>query len=306
MTVITETKLEFSKLGSRIGAEIRGLDLSGDLSPETVAQIRAALNEHKALVFRDANILSDEAQVKFASHFGPLTKAHPTVASVEGEENVLPVDSENGSANNWHTDVTFVVNPPQASTLRSIDLPAYGGETLIASSAAAYRDLPAELRNFADTLWAIHTNDYDYSVPKNLEHATAEERRKEFTRLKFETAHPVVRVHPLTGERGLFIGGFAQRLRIVGLSNTESKDIIRLLQAYVTRPENVVSVNWEPNQVVLFDNRITQHYAPDNYDGQPRKLNRVTIAGDVPVGVDGTSSQALKGDSSTYSEIAPV
>ena len=306
MTVITETKLEFSKLGSRIGAEIRGLDLSGDLSAETVAQIRAALNEHKALVFREANILTDEAQVKFASHFGPLTKAHPTVASVEGEENVLPVDSENGSANNWHTDVTFVVNPPQASTLRSIDLPAYGGETLIASSAGAYSDLPDELRNFADALWAIHTNDYDYSVPKNLEHANADERRKEFTRLKFETAHPVVRVHPLTGERGLFIGGFAQRLRIVGLSNTESKDIIRLLQAYVTRPENVVRVNWEPNQLVLFDNRISQLYAPDNYDGQPRKLNRVTIAGDIPVGVDGKQSQALKGDASTYSEIAPL
>lgn len=306
MTVITETKLEFKKLGARIGAEIRGLDISGDLSQDTVAQIRAALNEHKALVFREANVLTDEAQVKFASHFGPLTKAHPTVASVEGEENVLPVDSENGSANNWHTDVTFVVNPPQASTLRSIDLPAYGGETLIASSAGAYRDLPDELRNFADTLWAIHTNDYDYSVPKNLEHVNAEERRKEFTRLKFETAHPVVRVHPLTGERGLFIGGFAQRLRIVGLSNTESKDIIRLLQAYVTRPENVVRVNWEPNQVVLFDNRITQHYAPDNYDGQPRKLNRVTIAGDIPVGTDGKQSQPIQGDSSTYSVVADV
>lgn len=308
MSVITETKLEFAKLGSRIGAEIRGFDLSGDLSPETVGQIRAALNEHKALVFREANILSDEAQVKFASHFGPLTTAHPTVASVEGEENVLPVDSENGSANNWHTDVTFVVNPPQASTLRSIDLPSYGGETLIASSAGAYADLPDELRNFADTLWAIHTNDYDYSVPKNLEHANADERRKEFTRIKFETAHPVVRVHPLTGERGLFIGGFAQRLRIVGLSNTESKDIIRLLQAYVTRPENVVRVNWEPNQLVLFDNRITQHYAPDNYDGQPRKLNRVTIAGDIPVGVDGKPSQSIQGDSSTYSPtvVAPL
>lgn len=306
MSIITETKLEFAKLGSRIGAEIRGFDLSGDLSPETVGQIRAALNEHKALVFREANILSDEAQVKFASHFGPLTTAHPTVASVEGEENVLPVDSENGSANNWHTDVTFVVNPPQASTLRSIDLPSYGGETLIASSAGAYADLPDELRNFADTLWAIHTNDYDYSVPKNLEHENADERRKEFTRIKFETAHPVVRVHPLTGERGLFIGGFAQRLRIVGLSNTESKDIIRLLQAYVTRPENVVRVNWEPNQLVLFDNRITQHYAPDNYDGQPRKLNRVTIAGDIPVGVDGKPSQSIQGDSSTYSVVAPL
>ncbi len=306
MTVITETKLGFTKLGSRIGAEIRGLDISGDLSEGTVAQIRAALNTHKALVFREANILSDEAQVKFASHFGPLTTAHPTVASVEGEANVLPVDSENGSANTWHTDVTFVVNPPQASTLRSIDLPSYGGETLIASSAGAYQDLPDELRNFADTLWAIHTNDYDYSVPKNLEHENAEDRRKEFTRIKFETAHPVVRVHPLTGERGLFIGGFAQRLRIVGLSNTESRDILRLLQAYVTRPENIVRVNWEPNQLVLFDNRITQHYAPDNYDGQQRKLNRVTIAGDIPVGIDGKASQSIQGDSSSYSVVAPV
>ncbi|QTF71729.1 TauD/TfdA dioxygenase family protein [Arthrobacter woluwensis] len=306
MSTIAATKLDFTPLSARIGAEIRGLDLSGDLDPDTVTQIREALNRHKALVFREANILTDEDQVRFASHFGPLTKAHPTVASVEGEENVLPVDSENGSANTWHTDVTFVLNPPQASTLRSIEVPAYGGETLIATTEGAYRDLPEELRRFANTLWAIHTNDYDYSVPKNLEHATAEERRKEFTRVHFETAHPVVRVHPLTGEHGLFIGGFAQRLRIVGLSNTESRDILRLLQAYVTRPENVVRVTWELNQVVLFDNRITQHYAPDNYDSQPRRLNRVTIAGDIPVGVDGTVSQSLQGDSSVYSVIAPV
>ncbi|MDQ0028627.1 TauD/TfdA dioxygenase family protein [Arthrobacter bambusae] len=306
MTTTVETRLDFTKLGSRIGAEIRGLDLSQDLSYETVAQIREALNQHKALVFREANIRTDEDQVRFASRFGPLTKAHPTVASVDGAENVLPVDSEDGSANTWHTDVTFVLNPPQASTLRSVTLPAYGGETLIASSAGAYQDLPVELRNFADTLWAIHTNDYDYSVPKNLEHEGAEERRRVFTRVKYQTAHPVVRVHPLTGERGLFIGGFAQRLRIVGLSNTESKDILRLLQAYITRPENVVRVNWEPNQLVLFDNRITQHYAPSNYDNQPRKLNRVTVAGDVPVGVDGTKSQAIEGDSSHYSEIVSV
>lgn len=311
MTTITDSPLAtkalpFTKLGSRIGAEIRGLDLRGTLSEDRIAAIRAALNEHKALVFREANIHTDEEQVRFAGHFGPLTAAHPTVASVDGAENVLPVDSENGSANTWHTDVTFVLNPPQASTLRSITLPPYGGETLIASAAAAYRDLPAELRAFADTLWAVHTNDYDYSVPKNLEHANATERRAEFTREIFETVHPVVRVHPLTGERGLFIGGFAQRLRIVGLSNTESKDIIRLLQAYVTRPENIVRVNWEPNQVVLFDNRITQHYAPDNYDGAPRTLNRVTIAGDVPVGIAGSPSQSLQGDSAAYSVIAPV
>jgi taurine dioxygenase len=183
-------------------------------------------------------------------------------------------------------------------------VPSYGGQTLIASSAGAYRDLPQVLRDFADTLWAVHTNDYDYAVPDNLQQAGAEERRAIFTSTKFETVHPVVRVHPLTGERGLFIGGFAQR--IVGLSNTESRDVLRLLQAYVTRPENVLRVSWEPNQLVLFDNRITQHYAVDNYDDQPRRLNRVTVAGDIPVGVAGTPSRSLVGDASGYSTVVRV
>ena len=128
---------------------------------------------------------------------------------------MLPVDSEDGRVNYWHTDVTFVLNPPQASTLRSIIVPPYGGETLIANAGAAYRDLPEPLRAFADTLWAVHTNDYDYAVPPESLNETERERRAIFLSTKYETAHPVVRVHPLTGERGLFIGGFAQR--IVGL-----------------------------------------------------------------------------------------
>jgi taurine dioxygenase len=122
--------------------------------------------------------------------------------------------------------------------------------------------------------------------------------------VKYQTVHPVVRVHPLTGERGLFIGGFAQRL--VGLSSTESRDILRLLQAYVTRPENVLRVSWRPNQLVLFDNRITQHYAVDNYDGLPRRLNRVTVAGEIPVGVNGERSYSIDGDASHYSPIAEI
>jgi taurine dioxygenase len=296
-------RLETRKLTARIGAEIIGLDLGQQLDDTTVSWLRSALNEHKALVFRNAGI-DDAGQQRFASYFGPLTKAHPTVPSLDGAPAILPVDSEQGRANNWHTDVTFVVNPPQASTLRSLTVPSYGGQTLIASSAGAYRDLPQVLRDFADTLWAVHTNDYDYAVPDNLQQAGAEERRAIFTSTKFETVHPVVRVHPLTGERGLFIGGFAQR--IVGLSNTESRDVLRLLQAYVTRPENVLRVSWEPNQLVLFDNRITQHYAVDNYDDQPRRLNRVTVAGDIPVGVAGTPSRSLVGDASGYSTVVRV
>ncbi|UMP00940.1 TauD/TfdA family dioxygenase [Amycolatopsis sp. EV170708-02-1] len=300
MTAI-DTHVEVRKISGRIGAQVLGVDPAGELDAATVAFVTDALHEHKALVFSGVD-LDDAGQQRFAEHFGELTKAHPTVPSVDGEPAILPVDSEQGRANQWHTDVTFVLNPPKASTLRSLVVPPYGGETLIANSAAAYRDLPEPLRAFADTLRAEHTNDYDYAkAPETLDEAE-QERRKVFVSQKFRTVHPVVRVHPVTGERGLYIGGFAQR--IVGLSKGESRDILRLLQSYVTRPENVVRVSWEPNQLVLFDNRITQHYAVDNYDDLPRRLNRVTVAGDVPVGIDGVPSDSLEGDASHYSPVA--
>ncbi len=294
-------KLSLRKLTARIGAEVTGLGTSLELDAEEVAAVRAALNEHKALVFRGID-LDDDGQQRFARYFGELTAAHPTVPAVPDAPRVLPVDSEVSKSNHWHTDVTFVLNPPQASTLRSLVVPPYGGETLIANAGAAYRDLPGPLRDFADTLWAIHTNDYDYAVPPESLDEARLARREVFLSTKYETAHPVVRVHPLTGERGLFIGGFAQR--IVGLSTGESRDILRLLQYYVTQPENVLRVAWEPGQLVLFDNRITQHYAIDNYDDLPRRLNRVTVAGDIPVGIDGQQSYSVQGDASYYSPVA--
>ncbi|MFF1682444.1 TauD/TfdA dioxygenase family protein [Streptomyces sp. NPDC058256] len=297
------SEIEIRKVTAKIGAQISGIDIAKPLDDETIAAVRAALNEHKALVF-DADGLDDEGQQAFARQFGDLTTAHPTVPAVDGAPNVLPVDSERGRANHWHTDVTFVLNPPQASTLRSITIPPYGGETLIANSAAAYRDLPEPLRQLADNLWAEHTNDYDYAVPDEEIDEEQAEQRAQFTSIKFRTAHPVVRVHPLTGERGLFIGGFAQR--IIGLSVGESRKILDILQAYVTRPENILRWRWSPNQLVLFDNRITQHYAIDNYDGQPRRLHRVTVAGDVPVGIEGKESYSIAGDASHYTSVTEV
>ncbi|MEW2121045.1 TauD/TfdA family dioxygenase [Streptomyces sp. NPDC005474] len=294
--------IEIQKVTANIGARVSGVDIAEPLDEERVATLREALNVHKALVFDDVN-LDDEGQQAFVRHFGELTTAHPTVPSVDGAPNILPVDSERGrAANHWHTDVTFVLNPPQASTLRSITIPPYGGETLIASSAAAYRDLPEPLRQLADNLWAEHTNDYDYAVPDEALDEQQAAQRAQFTSIGFRTAHPVVRVHPLTGERGLFIGGFAQR--IVGLSVTESRKILDLLQGYVTRPENILRHRWSPNQLVLFDNRITQHYAIDNYNGLPRRLHRVTIAGDIPVGIEGKESYSITGDASHYTSVA--
>ncbi|MEU3510356.1 TauD/TfdA family dioxygenase [Streptomyces longwoodensis] len=293
--------IEITKVTARIGAHVSGVDLTRPLAGSEVAALREALNTHKALVL-DAHGLDDAGQQAFARRFGDLTTAHPTVGAVADAPNVLPVDSERGRANHWHTDVTFVLNPPQATTLRSLTVPPYGGETLIANQAAAYRDLPEPLRRLADTLWAEHTNDYDYAVPEEDIDEDKAAQRAQFTSIKYRTVHPVVRVHPLTGERGLFIGGFAQRL--VGLSLGESRKLLDLLQSYVTRPENVLRHRWSENQLVVFDNRITQHYAIDNYDGLPRRLHRVTVAGDVPVGVEGKESYSIEGDASHYTPLA--
>src|SRR3954470_6682322 len=204
-TASVSTRLTVRKITARIGAVVSGLGPDLVLDPPTVAAVREALNEHKALVFRGVD-LDDEGQQRFASYFGPVTAAHPTAPAVDGEPNVLPVDSYDGPVNYWHPDVTFVLTPPQASSLRSIIVPPYGGETLIANTGAAYRDLPEPLRAFADTLRAIHTNDYDYVKPPETLSQNEKDRRELFVATKYETAHPVVRVHPLTGERNLFLG----------------------------------------------------------------------------------------------------
>jgi len=292
----TSTDFDIRRIGGRIGAEITGVDLSGGLADDILDGIKTALLQHKALVFRGQH-LDDDGQLRFAARFGPLTTAHPTVPGIPDQPRILPVDSERGAANVWHTDVTFVQSPPKASTLRGVVIPPYGGNTLIANTATAYRDLPKPLRDLADTLWAVHTNDYDYADPR-YDDEKHQQYREVFVSTKYRTAHPVVRVHPETGERNLFIGGFAQTIE--GLGTTESKDVLRLLQAYVTRPENVLRVRWNPGDVVLFDNRITQHYAPADYDDLPRRLNRVTVAGDVPVGIDGHTSRIIEGDEASH------
>jgi taurine dioxygenase len=292
---MTTTAFDIRRVGGRIGAEIIGVDITAELDSAVVSEINSALLEHKAIFFRGQH-LDDAAQIRFASLFGELTTAHPTVPSADGQPNVLSVNGDEGvRANHWHTDVTFVRTPPKVTTLRSIVVPPYGGNTLIANAAAAYRDLPFPLRQLADQLWAVHTNLHDYAEPRSRR---AAEHRKVFRSRKYHTAHPVVRVHPETGERGLFIGGFAQRL--IGLSSDESRDILRILQSYVTRPENLVRWTWAPGDLVAFDNRVTQHYAPDDYGDLPRLLHRVTVAGDVPVGIDGERSSVVQGDDAAH------
>lgn len=295
---IAPTTQDVRRIGGRIGAEIIGVDLAEPIDAGLAARLNSALVEHKVLVFRGQH-LDDEAHLRFAGAFGPLTTAHPTVPSIDGQANILAVQGGEGArANSWHTDVTFVVAPPKATTLRSLIIPPYGGDTLFANTAAAYADLPEHLRLLADRLWAVHTNDHDYAEHPQFRTGEVEAYHRVFVSQRYRTAHPVVRIHPDSGTPNLFIGGFAET--VIGLSRTESKDILRLLQSYVTRPENTLRHHWQAGDVVIFDNRTTQHYAADDYGDLPRKLHRVTVAGDVPVGADGGTSYPLEGDSSHY------
>ncbi|MEV6350198.1 TauD/TfdA family dioxygenase [Actinoplanes sp. NPDC051851] len=286
------------RIGGRIGAEVLDVDLSQPIGEELSRDLDSLLVEHKVLVFRGQE-LDDDAHVRFASTLGPLTTAHPTVPSVEGQSNVLQVAGGEGArANTWHTDVTFVIAPPKATVLRSLVIPPYGGDTLFANTATAYTDLPEHLRALADRLWAVHSNEYDYAEHPQFHSAEVDEYQKVFTSTRYSTAHPVVRVNPDSGVPNLFIGGFTNGL--VGLSRTESRDLLRLLQAYVTRPENTLRHSWKVGDVVVWDNRSTQHYAVDDYGTLDRRLHRVTVSGDVPYSLDGTKSYIIEGDEAAH------
>jgi taurine dioxygenase len=290
---------EIKPVAGRIGAKLIGVDLSSNLSDEVIADIRKALVFYKVIFFRNQNLDAD-GQVAFAKRFGEITTAHPTVPSLADNPQVLDLDYSRteSRANNWHTDVTFVDRPPLGSVLRAVTIPPVGGDTVWANSVTAYQDLPEHLRNLADTLWAVHSNKYDYAEAAVDLSEQLKESRRVFTSTVYETLHPVVRVHPESGERGLFIGGFVRQIK--GLSQTESNDILRLLQSYVIRLENTVRWKWKEGDVAFWDNRATQHYAIADYGSHPRRVQRVTIAGDFPVGIDGKTSQAVKGDSSAY------
>jgi alpha-ketoglutarate-dependent sulfate ester dioxygenase len=299
-TIGTQVQLGVRRLAGNIGAEITGADSGTDLGDDAVAQIRRALLEHKVVFLRDQS-LNYARQVAFAQRLGPLTLGHPTLASPPDQPFLEEIDSRKGTrANHWHTDVTFVDRPPAFTLLHGVVIPPVGGDTIWANTVTAYQSLPAELRDLADRLRIVHTNDYDYAAVAYREERdeAIRAKRQEFVSTIYETEHPAVRVHPETEERSLVLGGFART--VVGFSPQASRDLIRILQEYVTRPEHTVRWQWRVDDLAIWDNRATQHYAIFDYGGEHRRGERVTVAGPVPVGVDGRASVALKGEATAY------
>jgi alpha-ketoglutarate-dependent taurine dioxygenase len=297
-------------IAGRIGAEISGVDISQPLSSDTIATIQRALDTWKVVFFRNQQ-LDHRSQIAFGRQFGELTYAHPhDDAPPEDYPEIYTVDPRRfeqrfgldkqareaqrtySYTSGWHTDVTPAHNPPAGSILRAEIVPSYGGDTTFTNLVAVYQGLSAPVRAFVDTLRAEHRYGASWSGQRTPKAGYGDRIEKN----SLVSIHPVVRVHPRTGERALFVNpGFVDH--IVDVSPLESRWILEHLFAELTRPEYTVRFHWEPGSVAFWDNRATAHLGPQDLGhlDVERVLHRVTLIGEVPVGPDGQASELVEG-----------
>ncbi|HEY6609891.1 MAG TPA: TauD/TfdA family dioxygenase [Pseudomonas sp.] len=287
-------------LSIHIGARIDGVDLMRPLSAAQREAIHAALLRWKVLFFHDQH-LDHAQQVALGRQFGELTIGHPVFGYVEGHPEVYSVGRDRFNSrfsaerlvrpwSGWHTDVTAAVNPPAAAILRGVDIPPYGGDTQWTNLVAAYKGLSPTLQAFVDTLRGEHR----FTPPEGS--VARQGFIDPLAATPLVSEHPLVRVHPLTGEKALFVSP-AFLKRIVDLSLRESEQLLALLFEHAIRPEYTVRFKWQAGDVAFWDNRATAHLPPvDIYDSDfARQLYRVTLVGEVPVGPDGRPSTAIEG-----------
>lgn len=271
---MTQSTLTVTRLTHALGAEVRGIDLSRPPEPALVKELVDLFHQHQVLFFRDQDI-DDVAHRDFAAHFGPLqrfaflspvSEAVPEVHAID----IDPSKPKTANSDIWHSDATFLARPPLGSMLRAVVLPDVGGDTLWASMYAAYDALSSRLQRLLDGMTAVHDSSNSTSHASKAANA------------KFQpTTHPVVRAHPVTGRKALFVNKtFTTRLE--GLTDRENEVLLPMLTDHVRSPDFQVRFRWEPGSIALWDNRCTQHYAVADY-AQRRRMHRVVIDDDAPV-----------------------
>ncbi len=271
----TITSIVERPLSPLIGAEIEGVDLREELPDETINEIRSALLQRKVIFFRDQNITRQQ-HLAFAQRFGEL-EIHPATPKDQPDAEVLRIEhgpNSKGRENNWHSDVTWRPEPSLGSILRSIQVPDCGGDTLFSSMEAAYEGLSPAMKDWVCSLSAVH--DIARVFGKRL-NQTAEELHAKYP----PQTHPVVRTHPETGKRSLYVNT-AFTSHIVGLSAKESEWLLSQLYAQAAKPEYQCRFVWRPHSIAFWDNRSSQHYAASDYFPEVRIMERVTVAGSRP------------------------
>jgi taurine dioxygenase len=281
MTVVA-TPLDVRPMTGVLGAEIRGVDLGSDLSDGQIAAIRGALVDHQVIVFRDQE-LSMAQQLAFGRRFGELD-THPFVHGNAEYPEILDVVTEPDDRLNfgggWHTDVTFLPEPDLGSILYAVEVPPSGGDTLFASQLAAYDALSDTMKSMIDGLVAVHTAAHQYGEGGVSTMAKAmRTRNAELAGAQVE--HPVVRTHPESGRKGLYVNrAFTTSIR--GLTGEESRAMLTFLFRHGVKEAFTCRLAWEPGTLAMWDNRSVQHYALHDYVGHRRAMRRITVKGDRP------------------------
>jgi taurine dioxygenase len=274
-------EIAVAPLTTVLGAEVGGVDLSSPLDERAIGAIRTALLQHKVLLFRKQS-LDPTSEARLASRFGALTPAHPVEPSVEGHPEILSLDSDDGArADVWHSDLTFQDCPPLGAMLHAVVVPEVGGDTIWADMTAAYQSLSPPLQVFLAGLTATHSaakaGGYFAARDTSGDKAAA-------TAAATPAHHPVIRAHPETGNPSLFVNPLFTT-KIDGLRRAESDALLELLYEIATRPEHQMRWHWSAGDVAFWDNRCTMHYALLDYGKERRRMERVALEGDRPVGV---------------------
>lgn len=274
--------IKFYRITPVIGAEVIGINLQDPLSADQQKILADALHTYQVLFFRD-QIINPVQQRDFAKQFGEL-HIHPIYPKTEAAAEVLVLDSTRNDLRDnaiWHTDVTFIQTPPLGCILSAKQVPEFGGDTLWSSGFAAFNGLSPRLQQLLDGLTATH--DFAYSFPPER-YGTTPEALAQWEQAKRHNppvSHPVIRIHPVTGQKALFVNeGFTTHIN--ELPKPESDLLLGFLFQHITKPEYTVRWRWRAGDVAFWDNRSTQHYASDNYHGFQRIMHRATILGDKP------------------------
>ena len=276
---------EIKRLSPALGAQVIGVDFTKPLSAEQRQTIEQLLLQYQVLFFRQPQVITPTQQAQFALQFGEL-HIHPIYPQAPEQPEIIIIDTHGNNppdSDNWHTDVTFVENPPLGAVLSAQLLPELGGDTVWSSNSAAYEALSPSIQRALEGLWAIHDFTGDKAFPEWRFARTPEERQRwEVARANNpQVRHPVVRTHPVTGRKGLFVNeGFTRAIE--GLSALESQALLNLLFQHSAKPEFTVRWSWQLGDVAFWDNRITQHYAVADYLPVRRIMHRATIIGDRP------------------------
>ena len=274
-TVRDFNRINVTPVTGSIGAEVDNVDLR-DIDDEVIGEIQQAWLDHKVLFFRDQD-LTHEQHVAYGRALGEL-EVHPFTDNVEGYPEILVIDSKPDkfiSAEVWHSDVTFRESPPLGSVLLGRTIPPWGGDTCFANMELAYERLDDDVKEQIDGLYAIHSYVKAFGARMN-----AEERAAALEKFP-DQKHPIVRTHPVTGNKILFINrNFT--LNIDGMTTDESRPLRRMLCAQAEIPEIQCRFRWQPNSIAQWDNRCTQHYAVPDHGGHHRRVERVTLIGDRP------------------------